>query len=210
MRTVQLNINHLIVKLPIKELRTKRLLLRCFQQDDLDLFVDFFQNEGFIRFSGGNFTRERVAEFIDKILGWDRDGLPSQYVIVVRDSETPIGYCGFFHQQVDDKPEIEIGYRLHPDFWNQGKGEGPDKSGGKLLAEVRFASLEKSWSGPVQGGFVSRHRFIDHGGSEPGPGRPSPADSAPPPHQSERNTQIAPAGQFGRRGRRIFHFQMSY
>ena len=54
----------------------------------------------------------------------------------------------------------------HPDFWNQGKGDGADKSGGKLLAEVRFASLEKSWSGPVQGGFISKHRFIDHSGNE--------------------------------------------
>lgn len=52
----------------------------------------------------------------------------------------------------------------HPDFWNQGKGEGADKSGAKLLAEVRFSSLEKIWSGPVQGGFVSAHRFIDHSG----------------------------------------------
>jgi hypothetical protein len=50
----------------------------------------------------------------------------------------------------------------HPDFWNMGKGAGPDKSGGELTGEVRFASLEKSWSGPVQGGFVSKHRFIDH------------------------------------------------
>jgi len=49
-----------------------------------------------------------------------------------------------------------------PDFWNLGKGDGADKAGAKLLAEVRFASLEKSWSGPVHGGFVSRHRFIDH------------------------------------------------
>lgn len=50
----------------------------------------------------------------------------------------------------------------HPDFWNQGKGEGKDKSGDKIEAEVRFDSLVKSWSGPVQAGFVSKHRFIDH------------------------------------------------
>ena len=49
----------------------------------------------------------------------------------------------------------------HPDFWNMGKSDGKDK-GGALLAEVRFDSLVKSWSGPVHGGFVSRHRFIDH------------------------------------------------
>jgi hypothetical protein len=45
----------------------------------------------------------------------------------------------------------------HPDFWNEGK----EKSG-ELTGEVRFASLERSWGGPVQGGFISHHRFIDH------------------------------------------------
>ncbi len=50
----------------------------------------------------------------------------------------------------------------HPDFWNMGKsdGKGPDQ----LLAEVRFEALMKSWSGPVLGGFISTHRFIDHSG----------------------------------------------
>jgi hypothetical protein len=55
----------------------------------------------------------------------------------------------------------------HPDFWNQGKGEGADKAGAKLEAEVRFDALDLSWSGPVHGGFVSRHRFIDHSGPTP-------------------------------------------
>jgi len=49
----------------------------------------------------------------------------------------------------------------HPDFWNMGKGEQP---GAKLQAEVRFSKLEKSWGGEKAGGFVSQHRFIDHGG----------------------------------------------
>lgn len=44
-----------------------------------------------------------------------------------------------------------------PDFWNMGK----DKSG-KLTGEVRFDKLLKNWSGPVHGGFVSTHRWIDH------------------------------------------------
>ena len=52
----------------------------------------------------------------------------------------------------------------HPDFWNMGKGGQPN---GKLQAEVRFGALEKSWGGAESGGFVSRHRFIDHGGAVP-------------------------------------------
>src|SRR4051794_25501775 len=50
-------------------LQTARLILRSFCEDDLDLFVRFFANEGFIRFSAGNFSRERVAEFVDRVIG---------------------------------------------------------------------------------------------------------------------------------------------
>lgn len=50
----------------------------------------------------------------------------------------------------------------HPDFWNQGKGEGKDKSGDQILAEVRFSKLEKSWAGSAGGGFISQHLFLDH------------------------------------------------
>lgn len=48
----------------------------------------------------------------------------------------------------------------HPDFWNMAKD-------GSLTGEVRFKSLDTFWSGAVQGGFISQHRFIDHtGGTE--------------------------------------------
>src|SRR6185369_7688438 len=93
---------------------TSRLLLRPFKPDDLELFVGFFSNEGFIRFSIGEFTRERVADFVNKVIGWDQAGVPSQFVVTVQQMNTPIGYCGFFHHHVDDWPEIEIGYRLLP------------------------------------------------------------------------------------------------
>jgi hypothetical protein len=50
----------------------------------------------------------------------------------------------------------------HPDFWNQGKGEGKGIASDQILAEVRFDRLIKSWGGAGSGGFVSRHRFLDH------------------------------------------------
>ena len=50
----------------------------------------------------------------------------------------------------------------HPDFWNQGKGDGKDKSSDQILAEVRFAKLDKLWGGANGGGFISRHLFLDH------------------------------------------------
>src|SRR4051812_33746394 len=71
---------------PPATISTARLSLRPFQADDLDLFCEFFANEGFIWFSSGNFTRERVAEFVDKVISWDRAGLPSQFVVTIRDT----------------------------------------------------------------------------------------------------------------------------
>ena len=31
-----------------------------------------------------------------------------------------LGWCGFYHQHIDGMDEIEIDYRMHPDYWNQG------------------------------------------------------------------------------------------
>jgi hypothetical protein len=44
-----------------------------------------------------------------------------------------------------------------PDFWNMGLAKG----------KVEFASLVENWSGPVHGGFVTRHRFVDLTATEP-------------------------------------------
>jgi len=31
-----------------------------------------------------------------------------------------VGYCGFFHHPEHGIEDIEIGYRLNPDYWNRG------------------------------------------------------------------------------------------
>ncbi len=38
-----------------------------------------------------------------------------------------------------------------PDFWNMGGKTGT----------VEFVALDRTWSGPVHGGFVARHKFVD-------------------------------------------------
>src|SRR5437016_1938026 len=94
-------------------LETPRLILRPFAADDLDRMGELMADKDFMRFSMGPMKREQV-------IGWNRDGLPSQFAMIVRSSGTLAGYCGFFHHEVDGKMEIEIGYRLQRDFWNRG------------------------------------------------------------------------------------------
>ncbi|MEY2440029.1 MAG: hypothetical protein QOI34_1414 [Verrucomicrobiota bacterium] len=101
-------------------LETQRLILRPFQGADLEVMAGLMANPDFMRFSTGIYSREQTATFLEKVLGWVRDGLPSQFAVMMRDTGELFGYCGFFHQLVDESAEVEIGYRLHPHYWNRG------------------------------------------------------------------------------------------
>jgi RimJ/RimL family protein N-acetyltransferase len=102
-------------------IETPRLLLRDFVEADLDTLAALMANADFMRFSSGLFSREETERFLfDRVIAPARAGLPSQFAVIVRTENRLIGYCGFFHQIVDGLDEIEIGYRLHPDYWNRG------------------------------------------------------------------------------------------
>ena len=103
------------------KLRTPRLILRSFRQEDVDAMAQLFANPDFMRFSLGVYNeRKQTVAFIDKVMGWDRANMPSQFAVVPRaEDDAVIGYCGFHHHP-EVAGEIEIGYRLHPDYWNRG------------------------------------------------------------------------------------------
>jgi RimJ/RimL family protein N-acetyltransferase len=105
---------------PTMELRTPRLILRSFREEDVDAMAQLFANPDFMRFSLGTFTeRKKTVDFIERVIGWDRASMPSQFAVVLRGEYAAIGYCGFHHHP-EVPGEIEIGYRLHPDYWNRG------------------------------------------------------------------------------------------
>ena len=101
-------------------LETSRLLLRPFREDDVDLLSGLMANQDFMRFSLGAYTREQTLGFLEKLLAWQNANEPSLFAAVLRSNGMLLGYCGFYHQHIDDVNEIEIGYRMHPDYWNKG------------------------------------------------------------------------------------------
>lgn len=102
-------------------IETPRLRLRHFVESDLDAVAALMANPDFMRFSPGVFAREEAKRFLlDRLIAPTRQGLPSQFAVVTREENRLIGYCGFFRQVVDEITEIEIGYRLHPAYWNRG------------------------------------------------------------------------------------------
>ena len=103
------------------QLETQRLTLRSFREEDVDVMAKLFTNEDFMRFSLGVFTkRKQTVAFIEKVMGWDRAGIPSQFAVVPRGEDAVIGYCGFFYHPEHAIEDIEIGYRLNPEYWNRG------------------------------------------------------------------------------------------
>jgi ribosomal-protein-alanine N-acetyltransferase len=101
-------------------LETPRLILRSFQDEDIGRLAELMANRDFMRFSLGPYTREQTQSVLQKFLSWNQAGLPSQVAVIFRGNNEPIGYCGFLHWHLDGADEVEIGYRLHPDYWNRG------------------------------------------------------------------------------------------
>ena len=102
-------------------LETPRLILREFTPADLPRFAELSANPGLMQFSSkGPMSFEDAAALLERILAPARLGKPTQFAVIPRETGELIGYCGFFHQTVDDVEELEIAYRLHPDFWGTG------------------------------------------------------------------------------------------
>ena len=101
-------------------LETSRLTLRPFREDDVDLLSELMANQDFMRFSLGVYTREQTRGFLEKLLAWHNANKPSLFAAMLRSNGMLLGYCGFYHQHIDEVDEIEIGYRMHPAYWNQG------------------------------------------------------------------------------------------
>ena len=82
--------------------------------------AELFANPDFMRFSLGIYTeRKKTVDFIEKVMGWDRAGIPSAFAVTLRGENAIVGYCGFHHHP-EVPGEVEIGYRLNPDYWNRG------------------------------------------------------------------------------------------
>ena len=70
------------------QLETERLILRSFREEDVDAMARLFANLDFMRFSLGVFTeRKQTVAFIEKVMGWDRADLPSQFAVVLHGAE---------------------------------------------------------------------------------------------------------------------------
>ena len=138
---------------------TPRLLLRPLRRDDLDALAEVYLHPLVMRWIGSN-TRNDVEREIalqlehQTSLGWDF------WAVEDRRSARMIGDCGL--QPLEHhRPEVELGYDLHPDSWGRG-----------LATEAARAVLEQAF-GPlgidrviavVKPDHVASHRVLEKAG----------------------------------------------
>ena len=101
---------------------TARLILRKFNESDVDPLLGFRGDPEVMRFSiTGPETREDIqTKYLPGCLRrYSRDGL-GQWAVVRMSDGICIGECGICVQEVGGEREFEIGYRMRRDCWGNG------------------------------------------------------------------------------------------
>jgi ribosomal-protein-alanine N-acetyltransferase len=107
-------------------IETERLILREFKLSDLDDFSAVMADPLVMRFSiTGPWDRDRTRRFLEGCLvdySEDRWGF-GRWATIHKQDNRLIGFSGLArYDDVDGSSEVEIGYRLLPEYWGGGLG----------------------------------------------------------------------------------------
>jgi len=101
---------------------TSRLILRKFNESDVDPLLSFQGDPEVMRFSiRGPVTRADIqTKYLPSCLKrYARDGL-GQWAVVRKSDGICVGECGICVQELDGESEFEISYRMRRDCWGIG------------------------------------------------------------------------------------------
>jgi RimJ/RimL family protein N-acetyltransferase len=101
---------------------TPRLILRQFNESDMEPLLSFLGDPEVMRFSiTGPETREDIqTKYLPGCLKrYSRDGL-GQWAVVQKSDGICVGECGICVQEVESESEFEISYRMRRDCWGIG------------------------------------------------------------------------------------------
>ena len=101
---------------------TDRLLFRRLQESDFNDWLPFYFNPRSTQFWEGLPTDPMEACQIqfDRIFERYENDLGGMNALVLQETGQLVGICGLLVQTVDQMEELEIGYSVLPQFWQQG------------------------------------------------------------------------------------------
>ncbi len=110
----------------IPELRTARLRLRAWRDDDLEAFAALNADPVVMEHFPAPLTREESDAFVEIVQQRWRDGGPSWWAVEVVEGAPFIGFVGLstVHFDAAFTPAVEVGWRLAREHW--GRGYAPE------------------------------------------------------------------------------------
>jgi [ribosomal protein S5]-alanine N-acetyltransferase len=103
-------------------IETERLILRPCQMEDLDAFAVICSDPLVMQYIGNGQPIDYAATQF--LLGWIMDQHATRgfglLAITLKETQQFLGFCGLIEQTVDEKAQIELGYRLDRGFWGKG------------------------------------------------------------------------------------------
>ena len=119
------------------EIETERLILRPFDEGDLDDEFSIIGDAETMSFYRRPYTREEVAEIIaNNIRTFETSGY-GIFAVIDRRSGEYLGDCGITIQMIDGEEEFEVGYRIKKEKW--GLGLAPEAA--HAMVEYGFKKL---------------------------------------------------------------------
>jgi RimJ/RimL family protein N-acetyltransferase len=136
------------------ELRTRRLLLRRFREDDLEAFASFADDEAYRRFLGSGHPSAAQLVANNVAVDWERE--PSWAILL---DGRVVGSI-FLGVHMDDATG-ELACLLAPDVW----GQGIAVEAGRAVTDYAFGvlKLDKVWARAEANNAASR-RAMEKGG----------------------------------------------
>src|ERR1035441_853663 len=109
-------------QMPVADLilETERLTLRRLHPDDADAIFAVLGDVIAMQHYPRRFARKDAEEWIERNLRRYAEHGHGLYAVVLKASGEVIGDCGLVTQQIEGRPELEVGYHLRRDQWGHG------------------------------------------------------------------------------------------
>ncbi len=98
---------------------TERLYLREWVPDDWKRFKPLATDPRVLKYIGAGtpLTDDQIKGRIEKWINQARERGWTLWAVIHREDSELIGFCGFWD---GFPPDVEIGWRLRPEYWGQG------------------------------------------------------------------------------------------
>jgi [ribosomal protein S5]-alanine N-acetyltransferase len=99
---------------------TEHLLFRPLMLSDLDDLAALYADPEVMRFLGGPRSKEQVRHILNGYIREYEIYGHSFFATIQKSDGRFIGQCGLLRQEVEEQPEVELGYVLAPEYWQRG------------------------------------------------------------------------------------------